>query len=384
MSYPSIDEYKESVARLSITAHFDLLKKGKAVSVDSLTNLPLTYSGGNAVVFDILLADNQKVALKCWRTDMKELTNRYNITSSFINQFKFFPNMLYEAEGIDVKGNLWPVAIIDWVEGDNLIEFIEKKFNFTKNHYNRKAIFEVADSFLKIVTTLHNNEISHGDLHHENIIILHDHEVKIIDLDDLFVPGLGQCEYLTIGKPGYQHTNRKKNIVKLARYTDYFSELVIFTSLLALVVKPELWKIYGQDDERLLFKESDFEQPGESKLFLELQNLSSPELNILVKNLWAFCEECDLSKLKPLESIVQQWPTTLEDFKQRYVRDIPISIAPWDASDLATSDSPVGETQPNTTKPVEAEKDSVNEVIRVIFWILVICICIWILSEVMK
>lgn len=324
--YPDIEQYKQSVAQLGNTIRYDPLKKGKSVQIDPITQLPRAYSGGNAAVFEIVLPDQKKVALKCWTTDMHMLGQRYRVTSPLINQFDFFSNAIFHEQGIDVGGKLWPIGVIDWVEGDNLIEFIEKCLDFKKGYHNVQAIYDVAGSFLNTVKTLHQRGISHGDLQHENIRITADKRLKIIDYDDLFVPGLERNTYLTIGKPGYQHTHRPGHFKELTVYTDYFSELVIFTSLLALIVKPDLWKTYGQDDERLLFRKADFVQPASSTLLGEMKELGSRELCILAETLQKFCMEDNLIKLQPLEKVVAQWPDTLENFGHRYLRDRLISF----------------------------------------------------------
>ena len=84
---------------------------------------------------------------------------------------------------------------------------------------------------------------------------------------------------------------------------DYFSELVIYLSLLSLAEKPDLWSQFGAPTEkRLLFKAEDFKNPDQSDVFREIENLSTDVKQLALK-LKEFCKR-PVDQLEPLEAIL--------------------------------------------------------------------------------
>ena len=84
---------------------------------------------------------------------------------------------------------------------------------------------------------------------------------------------------------------------------DYFSELVIYLSLLSLAEKPDLWNQFGDRTERgLLFTAEDFKNPDQSDVFQELENLS-PDVKQLAAKLKEFCKR-SVDQLEPLEAVL--------------------------------------------------------------------------------
>src|SRR5690606_12594974 len=77
------------------------------------------------------------------------------------------------------------------------------------------------------------------------------------------------------GIKGYQHPSRFK-AGKTSLKADYFSELVIYLSILALSENSNLWNKYQlKDTMYLLFTETDFEDFKNSEIYNDLQKLSS-------------------------------------------------------------------------------------------------------------
>ena len=84
---------------------------------------------------------------------------------------------------------------------------------------------------------------------------------------------------------------------------DYFSELVIYLSLLGLAEKPDLWSQFGDRTEKgLLFIAEDFKNPDQSDVFRELENLSL-DVKQLASKLKEFCK-LSLDQLEPLEAVL--------------------------------------------------------------------------------
>jgi hypothetical protein len=130
-------------------------------------------------------------------------------------------------------------------------------------------------------------------------------------------------------------------------YTDDFSALVIYTALLALQAKPELWSKYTQHDlhgklmnMNLLFSQADFIDPARSQLIHDLNKINEPRLVVALQKLIQACQvpveqvrfpkeliDPDRDKKKALvkleqaiqdnddERIVNAWGPTLQAYK---------------------------------------------------------------------
>ena len=92
---------------------------------------------------------------------------------------------------------------------------------------------------------LHRVAIAHGDLQHENILVNQYGKIFLIDYDSMYIPeeSFSKAKNTTNGKDGYQHPLRA-NCVYAGKKLDYFSEVVILTSIIAIAYKPELIKKY--------------------------------------------------------------------------------------------------------------------------------------------
>src|SRR5947207_7795110 len=66
-------------------------------------------------------------------------------------------------------------------------------------------------------------------------------------------------------------------------YLDNFSGWVIYVSLVALSIYPNLWQTFRGGDDCLLFRKRDFEDPDHSGLLKALERCQSPELRDLVE-----------------------------------------------------------------------------------------------------
>lgn len=133
---------------------------------------------------------------------------------------------------------------------------------------------DLAANFKKLFKDLHQAGVSHGDLQHGNVVIGEDLSIKLVDYDSVYVPTIQGEQQITSGLTGYQHPIRKTTCTQAAPYDDYFSELIIYSGLLALSIKPDLWP--DDEDEidnfSFLFTENDFDN---------IQNCTAWNINLL-------------------------------------------------------------------------------------------------------
>ena len=263
-----------------------------------------SYSGGFSIVFPIV-KDLNTFALRCWMEEVGNAEVRYKAISAYLQRFRlpYFVDFEYVPLGILVNGARHPITRMQWADGVSLRYFIS-------GNLKRPRLFKVvADAFQKMVATLHKHQIAHGDLQDGNILLNQNRntvEIKLIDYDSLFVPTLrGQPDKIR-GLPEYQHPVRMTadENTQATEKLDYFSELVIYVSFLALSEKSELWRQFKDKTERgLLFSGKDFENPGQSAIFRELANLS-PYVQQLASTLKDFCARTAIDQLEPLEAIL--------------------------------------------------------------------------------
>ena len=263
-----------------------------------------SYSGGFSIVFPIVQGSNT-FALRCWMEDVGNAEVRYKAISAYLQRVRlpYFVNFEYVPLGILVNGARHPITRMRWADGVSLRDFIS-------GNLKRPRLFKVvADAFQKMVATLHKHQIAHGDLQDGNILLNQNRntvEIKLIDYDSLFVPALGGQLDKIRGLPEYQHPVRMNadERTQATEKLDYFSELVIYLSFLALSEKPELWRQFKDKTERgLLFSEKDFGDLSRSAIFRELANLS-PYVQQLASTLKDFCTRTAIDQLEPLEAIL--------------------------------------------------------------------------------
>lgn len=306
MKYPLRGEYDTAVRNINLFVYDSILKSGKPVMQKNNPNFLLSYNGGKAIVYEIK-TNPKKYALKCWTEDLGDLKIRYKAIDEYLKQVNlpYFVDFAYNEKGILVNGQIFPIIRMEWIKGISFKNFISNNIN------NSSCIRDFAEQFLEMVTILHQKNISHGDLQHGNIMMGNNGKICLIDYDSLFVPKLNNEKDNIKGLPGYQHPHRNK-LIKLSSKSDYFSELVIYLSLLILAEKPDYWEKI-KDEERLIFDDKDLQNPSSSKIFTELKTLPS-EIRYLTSKLENFCKLSNIENLEPLEDLVSSYTGKKIDF----------------------------------------------------------------------
>ena len=300
MSWPSLVDYAQAVGGFPHISILDPELQGGTPRRGANNDL-IVYSGGFSGVFPIEVLSNT-YALRCWTRDIGDAETRYKEISDYLKQYRlpYFVDFAYVPEGILVNGIKYPITRMEWAEGNMLCDFIEH------NLQDARCLKTAAVEFQKMAAALHAHQVSHGDLQDGNILLKRsgtDVEIKLIDYDSVFVPALRGQPDTIVGVPAYQHPQRIAGGAGANEKVDYFSELVIYLSLLSLAEKPDLWSQFGAPTEkRLLFIAEDFKNPDQSDVFRELANLS-PDVKQLASKLKEFCK-LSIGQLEPLEAVL--------------------------------------------------------------------------------
>ena len=233
MRWPNNTAYTEAVRDYPHISFQDLKLKGGNPKRGK-DGFLMSYAGGFSIVFPIVKGLNT-FALRCWTQEVGNAEVRYKEISAYLKRvgLPYFVDFEYVPTGILVNGTEYPITRMEWADGVSLRDFISQNLQ-------RPHLFKVvADEFQKMIATLHKHQIAHGDLQDGNILLKRDGnsvEIKLIDYDSLFVPALhGQLDSI-FGLPEYQHPERiaASGQAQATEKVDYFSELVIYLSFLAL------------------------------------------------------------------------------------------------------------------------------------------------------
>lgn len=293
---PSCEDYEIAID----TAQ--LIKSDKLTGgyVEKSADVVIRYVGGFCIVFPFYLKTGKKCAVRCWIANVSDTRERSRLVAEELRrvQLPYFVNFEYIPDGIATDAGVQPIVLMDWVEAQNIKEYVRDHL------YEKDVLRKLAENFRKMTRCLHDHHISHGDLQHGNILIRKDGSIVLVDYDSMYVPALTGYVDEIKGLVGYQHPARWQNKL-LSEKADYFSELVIYTSIIALIYHPDLWdKLQISDTDTFLFSTKDLENPSESELLSFLMTEGNQELHNLIKTLCQELSKNTLNDLLPLEDAV--------------------------------------------------------------------------------
>lgn len=263
---------------------------------DVYNGRPIMYTGGYCIVFPYMV-DTRKYAIRCWHAYFDGAEKRTQCISEYLKQVSlpYFVHFEYVDKGIATPKGVLPIVIMEWVEAIPLKKFI------VDNLARPDVLSRLAANFLQMAKDLHKHNISHGDLQHGNIMVKNDANIVLIDYDSMYVKALAHFPDEISGLKGYQHPARWK-AKWMSPKSDYFSELVIYISLKALAIIPNLWvELQIEDTDTLVFSAEDIESKGTSPIFDRLGRYS--ELTELIRGIKSELNKVALDDLLPLEEL---------------------------------------------------------------------------------
>lgn len=264
---PTIPSIRTSVENKDVLVLDEHAKKG-TFKRDARGRL-IAYTGGFSVVFPYEASDGTKWAFRCWHSDINNTQRRYELISEAIQKahLAFLCDFDYIEKGINVEGTIYPTTRMRWIEGVTIKEYI------CKYRQSKDKLISLAENFFAMTQALHEQSLAHGDLQHGNILITNDHQLYLVDYDSFYCPKLKGEEDTVTGLPDYQHPARKSN-KSVSEKLDYFSELIIYLSILSIAEAPSLVEKYKVEDaDRLLFAKEDFDDITKSQIYKDIQSL---------------------------------------------------------------------------------------------------------------
>lgn len=246
-------------------------------------------SGAYAAIFQINL-NNNKYALRLFFSPNHSIISRYKIIASYLKNLNVSWKVYFDLleNELMYDSAYLPVLIMEWVDGVPLNAFI------TSNLTNNSLLNVLQQKIFRLFQSLEDSCVGHGDIQAGNILVTsinNSFELKLIDYDGMYVPGLDGLNSLEKGRSEFQHP--KRNLSFYNCKMDRFSFWVVLTALEALKHDKTLWKPVPQGGfntlDNLLFTFNDFTAPEKSTLFRRLYSINTPALNYYLDKLIQFC-----------------------------------------------------------------------------------------------
>ncbi len=287
---------------------------GATIQKDTSGNI-IFMTGQFNIVFKIK-KDNKYYALRIPTGGSKIPTADMKAIANYIerNSLPYFVNFLYIDNGIGpIKtSGIGPIktsdesvildaVLMDWVEGETLGGYIENH----KSDPNK--LRNIASKFLEMIKYFHQEGIAHGDLQGGNIIVKADDSLVLVDYDSMYIPQFAGRDEVIRGRDGYQHNSRINNSSanKQTEKVDYFSELIIYLSLLAIAEDTTLWV----NEDNFIFTQQDLNNSSavkNTKAYKRLMELS-PEIRELTEILCDYIDTANYTDLTPFYKLQKSY-----------------------------------------------------------------------------
>lgn len=293
MSYPSLEQYNEAFQAPQIALQDPELKQGSIVTTG--LGLPLALCGGFALTYTIN-SGSKKYAVRCFHKQSNALEKRYSSISSRLKNLKskYFVDFEFQANGVRVSKNTYPVVKMAWATGTTLGQYLEL------NYKNPIQLQQLSQSLRNLAIYLEKQGMAHGDIQPGNVMVADSGKtVQLIDYDGIYLDELKILGSAELGHRNFQHPQRSNSSWDAS--LDRFSFIGLDLALRVLSNNPELWNKTQSDGDSILFKANDFADPSQSVIFSELLNKQAFVDD--VKNFVAICRS-DFNKTPSLEDFL--------------------------------------------------------------------------------
>jgi hypothetical protein len=248
--------------------------------------LPEPVTGSSAAVFQATIGADD-YALRCYTRADASSQERYEALDRYVTAHSltdYVASVSWFEGAVRVRGSTWPVVRMEWIDGRILDEYV----GYLVEKRNTAALGTIAAQWRELVKTLQDAQFAHGDLQHRNVLVDQRGRLRLVDFDSVWMPSLeGQPPPTESGHDNFQPPSRR-GTSGWGRWTDTFSGLVIYLSLLALASDPGMW-LSLNTGENLLFERKDFIPPFETNAWKHVFNVADPEVGRLASRLRDCC-----------------------------------------------------------------------------------------------
>lgn len=283
MNWPNSVDYIQAIQNPCACFPDDKLKSVKIALTNSM---PISISGARAVVVKVEKEDDTPLAIRCFLDGSDGCEDRYVRLQSYFRELKplYFAKFDYKDKGICVGGIVYPVLVMDWVEGLNINQYVESILGSGID--SAPQLEKLAHQFREMMLDLSSAGIKHSDLQHGNIVVEPNGNLKLVDYDAMYIPGMRALPDEN-GHPSFRHPKLAEDD-RMGENSDHFASIVIYLSLLAISADSSLWNKY-YTGENLIFTSADLKQPGQTRIWRDLKESSDGKVVRLSEVLKELC-----------------------------------------------------------------------------------------------
>jgi hypothetical protein len=292
MKLPSAEEYIEIISQkteqLPTLQNFDFLsgENGRA----------LFYKKSRRAIVFKAAHHSKNYAIRFFLNDDPELFRRYQQVQDYLGNRPLSWKVPFEFLGEGYN----PMLKMDWLESLSFTQYLDLIIT------DSSRISQLQSTLVSLHRNLEENGIGHGNLNMKHIRFVkqgHDHIIKLIDYDSMFIPAFSEKDSFSSGTAGFQHPMRLAS--DFSEKVDRFSFWIFLTALEAFKTDASMWQNAKQNgfnkEEQILFTYRDLGFPKQSNAFQLLNRYHSNALKFYVEKLVGFC---NLSSLENIEAPV--------------------------------------------------------------------------------
>ena len=294
MAWPQLSDYSDAVQDPRNFEDADL-RAGRVVT--TAQGLPRPAAGRFACVYEVRSPAGARFAVRCFSQKVTDQQRRYQLLTDHLAGFTspYLVGFTFLERGILVRGAWYPIVKMDWVDGRPLNMVVEDALAYPG------TLLSLAKQWRALIAAVRGLSMAHGDLQHGNVLVTPQGDVRLVDYDGMFVPAMQGEKAPELGHPNYQHPKRAER--HFNEDLDGFAALEIFLGLRALASDRTLWQRFN-DDDNLVLKKADFENPARSPAVGALRASKDPIVRGLTDHLLRFCA-VEPDQVPPLEEVLR-------------------------------------------------------------------------------
>lgn len=155
-----------------------------------------------------------------------------------------------------------------------------------------RRLNKLADDLYKIFKKRQVLNPSHGNIHHESIIITPSEDIQLIDSDNINI--------------NYQHPKtRYQQITPLSIKNDHYAEFIVYLSVRAIAADFSLWSIAKNNDSTLLLTSDDYQDIHNSTTISRIKHIGG-ECQLLCDVLECYLNSDDIQNLEPFDILLER------------------------------------------------------------------------------
>lgn len=155
-----------------------------------------------------------------------------------------------------------------------------------------RKLNKLAEDLHKIFKRQQDLNLSHGNIHHESIIITPSEDIQLIDSDNINI--------------NYQHPKSlHQPFAPLSIKNDHYSEFVVYLSVRAIAADLSLWSIAKNNDSTLLLTSDDYQDIHNSTTISRIKHIGG-ECQLLCNVLECYLNIDDIQNLEPFDILLER------------------------------------------------------------------------------